>query len=388
MKKIGIVTLYDNNMNFGGQLQARAMQRLFTTDKSEAKIISFNTSKSSYTLKRIKDLGIMEFIKRASNKIRYKILMKRSIFRSEIEKKHQRFISFSEETSHTKTYREESIHQCNEDFDMFVCGSDQIWNPGWWNDILFLGFANKPKVSYAASIGRTVLNDSEIQYISKMTENYSKVSIREKQSQLFLNEKLDRNIEFVLDPTLVIDEAYWNNLAVLPKNNDKYVLFYTLGNASVSKKNIYDEYHKKGYKVYTIAFSKNTYFKADLLYTDYIIKDAGPLEWLGWIKKAAAVYTDSFHAVVFSIIFEKEFVCFEKGSASDKSNENSRIYSLLKLVDLENRIVGYADKVNIVQEDNLIEYTSVKEKISPYRIYSQEYINDCISIVVRDTNCA
>lgn len=379
MKKIGIVTLYNGNINYGGQLQARAMQKLFTTDHSSAKIISFQTSKTRYAIKRLSEIGFPNAIKSVINKIHFKLILKNKNLKREVDLKHKRFYDFMDETSHTKCYNQNNILEVNNFFDCFICGSDQIWNPGWWNNILFLNFTKKNKFSYAASIGRTDLTQEEITFIADNTKDFSKISVREKQIQEILQKNLKKDIEFVLDPTLMVSEEYWQNIAIEPKTSEQYALFYTLGNASQSKEKIYDYCNKKGLKVYTIGFSKNTYFKPDTVFTDYIIKDAGPLEWLGWIKNAEAIYTDSFHAVIFSIIFEKKFTCFEKGSSNDKSNENSRIYSLLDLVGLQNRIVKYDSKVNVATFEESIDYINVKKQLYHFKKLSKKYIEEIIN---------
>lgn len=378
MKKIGIVTLYHKNYNYGGQLQALAMQKVYTTEQTEAKLIAFENNAKKYFFHRLKDLGIKKTIESLTNKIKFKLLMRDSSFKSDYTKKIQRFDGFINDIPHTEVYTETTIDKCNDEFDMFVCGSDQVWNPGWWNDILLMTFTDKMKIAYAASIARNRLKQEEIAYLKENTKKYTAISVREMQAQKMLEDILEREIDFVLDPTLLVSAQDWEKESNNPSVDGEYAFIYMVGNSKGLKEHIYTECHKRGCKVISIGYSKNTYFSSEEKYSDMVIKDAGPREWLGWIKNAKYVFTDSFHGSVFSIIFERQFWCFERDNPNDKRNENTRLYSFLKITGLEKRLLNKDTVIFENEEENVINYTNVKLALQPYKEKSLEYINEYI----------
>lgn len=383
MTRIGIVTLYHKNYNYGGQMQAFAMQKIFSSiNDCHAELISFETKSSSYFFKRLCDLGIKKSIERFQNKIIFKNLMRDTTFRDSINMKISRFDAFIDAIPHTDVYNENSINLVNNQFDVFVCGSDQIWNPGWWNDILFLQFTNKPKFSYAASIARTMLTKDELSFINNATNDYIGISVREEQAKVLLEKNLKKRVTLSLDPTLLIDRKQWMEMADYPDETEPYVLFYMVGDSKGLKRQVYEKCKKNGYKVYSIGFSKNTYYKSDIVYSDYVIKDAGPLQWLGWIANAKIVFTDSFHGSVFSILFYSNFWCFERDNPNDSLNENSRLYNFLKITGLESRLMGYEVEPKM-EFDQPIDFISVDGKLTELREQSVSYINDCLQMVNR-----
>lgn len=378
MVKIGIVTLYYNNYNYGGQLQAYAMQRIFTTPNSEARLISYSTKSSGYFLHRVKDLGWKKTIISIMNKVHFKCLELNKDFRASINTRYKRFDDFINLSNHTHVYNEKTIIECNDIFDQFVCGSDQIWNPGWWNDILFLSFTQKRKYSYGASIARGELKNNEISYIAEKTNDFYAISVREQQAQKLLKGVVRKEVELVLDPTLIIDKKEWEKLVVKPEIEDKYVLFYMVGDSKGLKKKVYEFCKSKGYKIVSIGFSKNTYFASDVMYSDQIVIDAGPKEWLGLIKSAEYVFTDSFHGSVFSILFKRQFWCFERDNPNDKSNENSRLYNFLNITGLASRLLSYDTQISFNDEGD-ISFETVSLNLDPLVNASQQYINKCIN---------
>ena len=384
MKRIGIVTLYHKNYNYGGQLQAFAMQKVFSMYGNSAKIVAFESNSSVYMLQRLKDLGLKRSIVNIKNKLCFKFLMQDKEFRSAIHKKPKRFDSFIDDIPHTEVYNEATIDKCNQEFDLFVCGSDQIWNPGWWNDILFLSFTKKPKFSYAASIARTDLTEKECNYIKNNINDYLAVSVREKQAKDLLEKRVGKTIYLTLDPTLLVEKKVWEEMVKAPLVKEKYVLFYMVGDSKGLKKKVYAQCKKMRYKVYSIGFSKNTYLASDVRYSDYIIKDAGPREWLGWIANAEYIFTDSFHGSVFSIIFGKQFWCFERDNPYDLLNENSRIYNFLSISGLEDRLLEYNTDIQLYKNSNRINFEVVENNLIEYRVNSIEFIQKCLNKVNSD----
>ena len=378
MKRVGIVTLYHKNNNYGGQLQAYAMQKLFSTDKSEAQLIAFEIHSGKYITKRIRDLGLGKFVINIFRKVAFAICVKRSPVGSQYYLRKKRFGVFMDRASHTKLYSEEDISETNELFDIFVCGSDQVWNPGWWNDILLLRFTHKSKYAYAASIARETLEKEEMDLLENAIKDFKAISVREKQAKRLLSSISDLEIEVVLDPTLLLDREEWYSISIPPAHEEKYALIYMLGTNWKVKKWLYTYCKSIGLTVIQIAFTKDIYFSAQMKYADIFIGDAGPEEWLGWIQNASCIFTDSFHGTVFSVIFEKDFWCFNSGRISDIKNINSRIYSFLDIIGLGDRLIQEQDLTKNSITHSAIEYDIVWSKLQLYRKNSYDFIKRII----------
>lgn len=382
MLRIGIVTIFDDNYNYGGQLQAYAMCRLFEGLNLDAKVISFHYDSGKYFVQRIKALGVREAWNSLKNKVifRWRAGLRDSQLKKEYAVKIEKYQHFMEEIPHTDTFSSADMRAADKLFDCFVCGSDQVWNPGWWNDIYFLKFTEKPKFSYAASIARESLKDSEREYIKKMTKDYVGIGVRESKARELLSDVTDQEIFVTLDPTLMVEKKVWEELAVLPSIKEKYVLVYKIGGVTEIVKQVYNACRQAGYLVVSIGYAKNTYRNGEEKIADITVSSAGPREWIGLIKNAEYVFTDSFHGSVFSVIFQKNFWCFEKEKAS-VTNENSRLYSLLQSFELTGRLLG--DEVSNFVFDKKINYAAVMDLYAAEKRSSFAYINSCLEAIER-----
>nr|BCB22839.1 polysaccharide pyruvyl transferase family protein [Erysipelothrix tonsillarum] len=381
-KKIAIVTLYYNNYNYGGQLQAYAMQKVFSNNGYEAELIRFELSRNKYILQRIKDLGVIKFSKSVTRKLKYKYMNSASNFKKGQIAKFKNFDIFMDSIPHTnRIYDENSIKEIKDDYDIFVVGSDQTWNPGWWNDMLLLNFVDsKRKYSYAASIARDTLSDKENEYLKNSLSTYDGISLRESQAQKMVSKLMNLQVEHSLDPTILLSKNDWSRQAIKPKIQEEYALIYMVGNSSGYKEKIYEICKQKGLKVVSIAYAKNTYTETEELYSDEFIFDAGPSEWLGLFENASYVFTDSFHGSVFSIIFGKNFSIFERDNPNEKRNGNSRIYSFLEIMGLQNRLLKSENiSIDIFNTENSVDFVDVGKKLNEKQTESLAYINEILS---------
>ncbi|MBO5284004.1 MAG: polysaccharide pyruvyl transferase family protein [Lachnospiraceae bacterium] len=386
MLRIGIVTLFDDNYNYGGQLQAYAMCRLFGGLKQDAKVVSFHYDSGKYLVQRIKALGVRGTWDSLKNKVifRWRAGQRDSQLQKEYAVKIEKYQQFMKEIPHTETFAGGDMQAADKQFDCFVCGSDQVWNPGWWNDIYFLGFTEKPKFSYAASIARESLKDRERKYIKRMTKDYLGIAVRESKAKELLSNVTDQEVFVTLDPTLMVEKKVWEELAVLPAIKEKYVLVYKIGSVTEIVKQVYNVCRQAGYLVVSVGYAKNTYRMGEEKIADIMVSSAGPREWIGLIKNAEFVFTDSFHGSVFSVIFHKNFWCFEKEKSS-VTNENSRLYSLLQSFDLTDRLL--AEEVPAFVFDKKINYAAVMELYAAEKRASFAYINSCLEAVERSAEC-
>lgn len=220
--------------------------------------------------------------------------------------------------------------------DCFVCGSDQIWNPHYYGNInLLTGNLPVPKrsISYAASFGVNQIPKEKRKDFSKALGNLEAISVREDQGVNICRELGYIDCRVNIDPTFLLSRDEW--LKVIKKPNlhlpEKYVVTYFLGSIEKSV----DEYIKN-------YCEKNTLQRIDLNSTSALKWfDITPFEFLYLIKNAEFIFTDSFHASVFSIIFGKKFLTAERVANNNKMG--SRIDTLFSIFSCENHRMNNFD---------------------------------------------
>lgn len=270
-------------------------------------------------------------------------------------KKEARLYSFTKERigeeKNTTNYR------------LAIVGSDQVWNPGFitaYNNMPIKN-PNNRIVSYAASMGVEELTPKQIDYYKIMLEDYSAISVREQSAKKLLQPLTNKKIEVVLDPTLLLDKSEYEALEKKPKKlaeDEKYVLCYILGNrdheAAIEK-----FAKEKGYR--TIYFSD----KRDSSY--------GIEEFLYLIHHAQLICTDSFHACVFSFIFERPFAAFRR--TGKENYMYTRLQNLIDTFKLKNREFNGKE----ITKDNLeVDYTEAKKILKKEQKKSLDFLKGAL----------
>lgn len=374
MKKTGILTLYYNNMNYGGLLQAFALpfviQKHIGIPAEQIRYSQQNTdtdlctSKSKKSLS-IYQLGINFFSALTSNK--------RSI-------RKESFLEFMNDIPHSRNiYSHETIQQCNSDYEIFICGGDQIWNGemvGEHLDVYTLQFVNQglKKIAYSPSVAISHMSKQVEDCLGKGLLGIDRISVREKRSLDILKRLSDKKIEVVVDPVLLLNKSEWLEQSRPTKINGKYILCYLLGDSITQRKAV--EIISKRLKLRIVTFPHilvNNVRKCDLFFGDIKDYTSGPRQFLDLINNAEFVITDSFHACVFSMIFETPFIVFERNKPSEKGNMNSRIYDFLEEYHLENQLVNVEKAMNLSRIPE-VDYSFAHEHWFHRRNDSIEYL--------------
>lgn len=239
------------------------------------------------------------------------------------------------------------------EYDAVIAGSDQIWNTEFEFVSLysFFPFAHPCKIAFSSSFGvdQITRNDE----IVKCLKDFKAISVREDAGAAIVWELADRKAEVLVDPTMLISPDQWRKIARKPKGmEDKpYVLTYFLS-AKCEKANCRLEKLKKQLCVYELFDTGNA-----------VTRCAGPAEFLYLIDHASIVLTDSFHACVFSFLFGKPFIVYDRNRGG--STMNSRLTTLLKKFDLERKYEGSGLDNDIWEHDYSTGYTHLnleKEK--------------------------
>lgn len=236
---------------------------------------------------------------------------------------------------------EEEAVRCAEKFDLLIAGSDQIWNSNLldFSPVYFLRNMTAKKVAYSASMGSRPNADSVKEYWNDI-KDFSHISVREGSAQRVVQELLGEEVEITLDPTqLLPEEAYRDLYSTTPLIKGKYVFFYSIltGKETIEITKRIAAY----YKLPVVTVFTNSRAIICELNGIRVCYDAGPGEFLNLMKHAEVVATNSFHGMIFSVIFHKNFyfVCNRK---HDVGSGDARIDDFLLPLGIDNRFV-YAD---------------------------------------------
>ena len=253
-------------------------------------------------------------------------------------------------------------------YDIYIAGSDQVWDYKLTNfdQTYFLDFPEKgkKKCSYAASIGEHIPPEQFRNDYSRLLNDFDEILVREDYGADIVNELTGKKPEVVCDPTLLLTADEWNKLLKEPKIRGKYILVYQLGiNPEIV--NFARRLKKEtGYRIVYIPFPLVGLLKCRCEIT------VGPAEWMGLFKNAEYVISDSFHGVVFSLLFNRKF--FAK---ADGHHKNRRVEQLLKLVNLSDRTMNDVSDEQLTEE---IDFTYANEQIANFRNFSLHKLSEMV----------
>lgn len=340
--KISVITLH-RVRNYGSSLQTLATQSFFRK-------LGFDVEIIDYYPERYTSVGLLKRLKHKSSKLENNavfLLGAQMIMSVSYIKKKIVFDSFLKKRIRLSahTYRTESeLKRYRLDSDAYCTGSDQVWNSHWNEGIdrpLYLSFvpSDKYKFSYASSIGNETLAEQEAKAVSKLLSDYKHISVREQEGVGVLD-AIGLKAEQMLDPTLLFSGNFWSRYTTGRYKNNKYVLTYNLHHDKKVDELAQKLAKKYGVKVYNISYNIHDIIRKGTLKWCPSVED-----YLDLIKNAEYVVTDSFHATVFSIIFNTRFFSIYPEQAS------SRIRSILKLTGLEERASESVPDVNTLSDD-------------------------------------
>lgn len=334
--KIGIITFHAS-FNYGSMLQAYALQTFLERNGHEVEIINFRTDKQKDMYPKPLRFNSRNRIKQSIKRI---LLEPSSI--GPLYKKWHLFDQFLNSHLHiTKEFSTEEELKCaNLKYDLLITGSDQIWNTdcGDYSDAYFGNFIDHltSKIAYSVSMGPHPESKNP-NYYKKVVKNFKAISVREQRTKDFL-EKNDiyNNVDVVVDPTMLLSKNNWDELiGTKPLIEGEYVFYYTPG--------LHYQFLDEAVK---IAKQKNLPVICDNSYWPRALRNyptvrpysaVGPIEFLNLIKNAKVVCGGSFHLMIFSIIFGKEFYIIG-------GDVDSRVQNLAKLAGVEDRIWSLIDQ--------------------------------------------
>lgn len=368
MKKIGLATFYDDN--FGTCLQAYALQKTLIDLGYDVKIIRYSRcdqqiSKQTNIQKitRYSPVVVLKYIRN------YKSIQIRKQAFADFRKNN---LIFNENSTF---YRDSDLSHLQDEYDVLVCGSDMMWSSQFKDDWYYymLGFADKDKsIAYSPSFGRNFLTEGEIKTMSPLISNIKSLSCRELAGADLIKSNFGLEALHTADPTLLLGQKDWNDMI-----NDKsslikgdYILTYSfLGTAKKGRYKIFNQF-KSGEKGQLVILSGAEKEFKKYSYTGY----AGPIEFVRLYRDCKFVITDTYHGLLFALIFKKPFIVLDKSPFGVTAD---RLLSTLKYLGLEDRYVTYDTSI----DDRLLnlDYSTISPLMDRQRQLSIEYLQRALS---------
>ena len=361
--KIGVMTL-NGYHNYGNRLQNYALHNFIEGLSDGIKVDTIWVEEKSE--KMISNAEIIKAFRR--------YIFNRHGFRDYVKSKKYThdYIREYNIRKFSKKYTNENkvnnIEEISNEYDYFIAGSDQIWNPNWINGYVeFLQFADKKKrISYSASFGVRDIPQEKIKDFSRYINGMEHISVREQAGAEIVQDLCGFDVPVLVDPTLLITKDEWSSIAEKPwwLEKDKYMMVFFLGGMS----------EQESMECNKIAESY------DLKIVNILDKDnldyytSSPEEFMYLIKNASIVLTDSFHATVFSIIMNTPFLNFSR-----KGMEmNSRIDTLLNLFGMNERRVIDGEPIRL--ELFNVDFSNVEECLKIEREKSRKFLLKALHI--------
>lgn len=356
--KIGIITMH-KVINYGSALQAFALQQFLLNQKYSTEIIDYLYYPR---IKTIKDY-IRFIIKRKYLKyLKFKTFWKKHYI-----------------LSSTSYNNKSDLTEAKCQYDIYVTGSDQVWNPMHQGEECafmfdFIG-KDKKKISYAASFSTGNIPDEVKKIYAEYLSQYRAITVRERNAVDIIKQITEKNAPVVCDPTLLLNRKDWAELDKLAKIkiNEPYILAYILTYA-------YDPYPYINHIIEKVqnALNMKVVFldgkiKDKLRTNSIIINSAGPYDFLSLISNASFVITTSFHGTAFSINYRKPFYSIIQSDLAF----DSRMYSLLETVGLEDRALSYNKDFTF---RNMAYSSCIEDKIESFVEYSKKCLLQEIAI--------
>lgn len=373
-KKVGIVSLYHNNRNYGGQLQAYALTRYISELGYDAEQICWQAEFKRPPQKKRELKKIFHYIY-VFCWLQVKKVYKK-LLNNKLESRKRAFERFQEEINHSeKCYTGKDFLEDCKNYDAIIIGSDQVWNTNWYGTQYFLDFVPNDvcKFSYAASMPDVNISDEMKNTVKSALEGFSSISVREKKTADFLTELTGKKVRHVIDPTLLLDPEQWDDIASKKIVSEKYIFCYFLGRNKHYRKYARLLAKKTGLKIVSLPHLCGV-AREDLNFADINLYDVVPGEFVSLIKNAEYVLTDSFHATVFSNLYKVKYFVFDRQGI----DMSERIVTLLDIFNSRKRFLkteqGMDDMLNMIGLEANTDFT----KFHTVKKISENYIKESI----------
>ena len=362
--KIAHLTFHASH-NYGSVLQAYALSKQLQLMGHQVEILNLRpqSQKDAYRIIRNGDRGLHRLFRY----LIYPLLKKRF-------NHYERFINQVLPTTKKEYASTEELETANLQYDAYVCGGDQIWNPVCqdFETAYYLQFLRPEdkarRISYSPSLGKSEFPEETLRQMGQWVKAFDHISVREPRGAEIIQALTEKPVCSVCDPVLLLDKKHWEEMAVKPKCKHPYILTYFLENNHGSRS--LTEYLKQetGFDVINL----NEYIR-DFIKPYKKAYSASPEEFVGLFMNAALVYTNSFHGTAFATIFNKPLITAIAANQNTAQNNNdSRKIDYLHRLGLEQCL--YQEGLPEVQKVLTMDYSGANEKLASFRAESFNYL--------------
>ena len=375
MKRVGINTWYIG-FNLGAALQAYALNR-FLNDMPgvEAEHIQYIEYPRNAALSYVENIRLtlkLKGIKTLPRRIKMIPLCRKKIEKIDLFR-----------LTHMKQTKEitnkDDLKKLNSVFDFFICGSDQIWNPNFLDTTYMLDFTSDSniRIAYAASIGVTKWPEDKRTEVKPLLDRFKHISLRERSALKVIRDLTTcPDIKHVCDPVLLLTKEKWNDLSLEASDKIKaiesgYIFCYIL-NKNDKQIELVKKYSEKyNLRIVNLLHPAGGFCKTDLSFGDIKLDAISPQDFVWLVKNADIVLTDSFHCVMFSIIFETCFYCFGR---SDYKEMNVRIDSIMETAGLQHCVITEDCNSLCMMDKETVFTDAVRNRINAFRTESINWL--------------
>lgn len=360
MKKVAFITIHIG-FNFGSNLQAIATSKILKKVGCESVCVNYIPPRTTW--RRYWKDGFQSFRKVLSHIVYFPFTF--------WEKR--RFSNYLVKNCKVSKpiYNEDDFTQKCPKADVYMTGSDQVWN-FFYNEGLdihyFFDGINGKKIAYASSLGMAELTEEEKNWMEKYTHDYSFISVREK-TAVSVFEQIGRKTVHVIDPTMMLNYKEWERYAKPRLVKEPYLFVYLPYNVS----DVYICYAtaRKIAKLYNLKVVSFSIFWKNDKNADKTIRFTDPGDFLSLMIHADYVLTNSFHGTAFSINLHKKFYVFMPSKFS------TRITSILEMCGLEKRLLS---KEIVDDEITLpIDYSIVENALEREREKALDFLRNALN---------
>lgn len=366
--KIAHLTFHASH-NYGSVLQAYALSKQLQLMGHQVEILNLRpqSQKDAYRIIRNGDRGLHRLFRY----LIYPLLKERF-------NHYERFINQVLPTTKKEYASTEELATANLQYDAYVCGGDQIWNPVCQDFetayyLQFLRSGDKARrISYSPSLGKTEFPEETLRQMGQWVKAFDHISVREPRGAEIIQSLTEKMVCSVCDPVLLLDKKHWEEIAVKPKFKRPYILTYFLENNHGSRS--LTEYLKQetGFDVINL----NEYIR-DLIKPYKKAYSASPEEFVGLFMNASLVYTNSFHGTAFATIFNKPLItAIAANQKTAQNNNDSRKIDYLRYLDLQECLytIGKPNINSIMQ----INYVKANAQMNKLISFSKNYLKQSL----------
>ncbi len=344
-KKIGIVTITNDTLNFGNRLQNYALQIVLERMGYEVETLN-RPIRGNQRLWWRKWKQVLHYFIPYHRRIEH---LKAGNFYFW----NKRYIKWSD-----IVVTDDVLSLLSNQYDYFVAGSDQIWNPKFplfgKDPYMFLQFAKpQQRIAYAPSLGLDEISQEDIPQYEKWWRGWKDLSCREYAGAEIIGKVINKDVPTLIDPTLLLSSDDWGNLTKGIKTPNKYIIVYMLGDITGE------------YKEYIDKLSHEYQCEVVDVMNDIHYAGCNPSEFVALIRHAERVIADSYHALVFAMLFHRPFTFIDRvGWGMDM---NSRVQTLLDKFDIPIK------QLNAITELP-IDWNDFEQRLIGERNRSKEYL--------------